>query len=80
MNVATDAHRGRDFGAGAMLLVAIAFGTTGLAGGVMLAAALIPVFDGLIVVRAKGPRSASYGVHFPTAVVMIVAAVLLLLV
>ncbi|MBO3734727.1 DUF4267 domain-containing protein [Glycomyces niveus] len=71
---------GRDFGSGAMLLVAIALGTSSVAGGVMLAAAVMPVFDGLIVVRAKGPRSASYGVHFSTAAVMVVVAALLFLV
>ncbi|MFC4631111.1 DUF4267 domain-containing protein [Promicromonospora alba] len=70
---------GRDVGAGLMLLVVIALGTTSLAGWVMLAATVMPVFDGLIVLRSKGPRAAAYGVHFATAAVMVVVAVLLLL-
>lgn len=70
---------GRDIGTGLMLLVAVAFGTTALAGGVMLAAAVMPVFDGLIVLRAKGPRAAAYGVHLATAATMVAIAALLLL-
>ena len=70
---------GRDVGTGLMLLVVIALGTTSLAGWVMLAATVMPVFDGLIVLRSKGPRAAAYGVHFATAAVMAVVAVLLLL-
>ncbi len=70
---------GRDVGTGLMLLVVAALGTTSLAGWVMLAATVMPVFDGLIVLRSKGPRAAAYGVHFATAAVMAVIAVLLLL-
>lgn len=70
---------GRDVGTGLMLLVVIALGTTSLAGWVMLAATVMPVFDGLIVLRSKGPRAAAYGVHFATAAVMAVVAILLLL-
>jgi hypothetical protein len=70
---------GRDVGTGLMLLVVIALGTTSLAGWVMLAATVMPVFDGLIVLRSKGPRAAAYGVHFATAATMAVIAVLLLL-
>ena len=70
---------GRDVGTGLMLLVVTALGTTSLAGWVMLAATVMPVFDGLIVLRSKGPRAAAYGVHFATAAVMAVIAVLLLL-
>lgn len=70
---------GRDVGTGLMLLVVTALGTASLAGWVMLAATVMPVFDGLIVLRSKGPRAAAYGVHFATAAVMAVIAVLLLL-
>jgi hypothetical protein len=70
---------GRDVGTGLMLLVVTALGTTSLAGLVMLAATVMPVFDGLIVLRSKGPRATAYGVHFATAAVMAVIAVLLLL-
>lgn len=70
---------GRDVGAGLMLLVVAVLGTTSLTGWVMLAATVMPVFDGLIVLRSKGPRAAAYGVHFATAAVMVVIAVLLFL-
>lgn len=70
---------GRDFGTGLMLLVVTFLGATPLIGGGMLAAAVMPVFDGLIVLRAKGPRAAAFGVHFATAATMIAIAVLLLL-
>ena len=75
---------GRDVGTGLMLLVVTAFGTTSLgstslAGWVMLAATVMPVFDGLIVLRSKGPRAAASGVHFATAAGMAVIAALLLL-
>lgn len=70
---------GRDIGAGLMLLVVTLLGTTALSGWVMLAAVVMPVFDGLIVLRAKGPKAAAYGVHFVTAASMALIAVLLLL-
>jgi hypothetical protein len=70
---------GRDIGTGLMLLVVTLLGATPLIGWVMLTAAVMPVFDGLIVLRAKGPRATAYGVHFATAASMVVIAVLLLL-
>jgi hypothetical protein len=70
---------GRDFGTGLMLGVVTVLGATSLTGWVMLAAAVMPVFDGLIVLRAKGPRATAFGVHFATAATMIAIAVLLLL-
>ncbi|WP_406386117.1 DUF4267 domain-containing protein [Streptomyces sp. NBC_01618] len=44
----------------------------------MLAATGIPVGDALIVLRSNGPRSAVYGIHGTTAVVMLAISVLLL--
>ncbi|GAA2138619.1 DUF4267 domain-containing protein [Glycomyces algeriensis] len=70
---------GRDIGSGLMLVVAVALGTTTLAGWVMLAAVVMPVCDTLVVLRAKGPRAAAYGVHCSTAAAMAVIGVLLLL-
>ncbi|MDN3239491.1 DUF4267 domain-containing protein [Glycomyces tritici] len=70
---------GRDIGAGLMLVAAVALGTAPLAGWIMLAAVVMPVCDALVVLRAKGPRAAAYGVHFATAAAMVVIAVLLLL-
>lgn len=70
---------GRDIGSGLMLVAAVALGTPALAGWVMLAAVVMPVCDALVVLRAKGPRAAAYGVHFATAAVMAVVGALLLL-
>jgi hypothetical protein len=44
----------------------------------MLAAAVIPVGDALVVWRSKGPKSAVYGIHGATAAVMLAISVLLL--
>jgi hypothetical protein len=49
-----------------------------LVGWFLPAAALIPLGDALIVRRSDGPRTAVYGVHGATAVVMVVIGVLLL--
>ncbi|MDA1358881.1 DUF4267 domain-containing protein [Glycomyces luteolus] len=70
---------GRDIGTGLMLLVATALATTSVTGWIMLAAAVMPVFDGLIVLRSKGARATAFGVHFATAAAMVVIAVLLLI-
>ncbi|MFG3342949.1 DUF4267 domain-containing protein [Glycomyces sp. NPDC048151] len=69
----------RDLGSGLMLLIVTLLGTTSLAGWVMLAAAVMPICDGLTVLRAKGPRAAAIGVHLTTAASMMLIAVLLLL-
>lgn len=46
---------------------------------VLLLEALVPIGDGLMIIRNHGRRSAAFGIHFATAAVMVVAAVLLLL-
>ncbi|MFJ8632854.1 DUF4267 domain-containing protein [Streptomyces sp. NPDC093568] len=46
----------------------------------MLAVALIPLFDTLIVLRHGGAKAVAFGVHFATAVVVLISAVLLFLV
>jgi hypothetical protein len=45
----------------------------------MLAATLIPIVDGLIVLRHHGPRLVAFGIHWATAIFMLVSAGLLLL-
>ena len=47
-------------------------------GYLMLAAALVPLADGTIVVRAGGPKAIAYGVHWTTAALMIADAMLLI--
>ncbi|MGH3375280.1 MAG: DUF4267 domain-containing protein [Actinoallomurus sp.] len=68
----------RDIASGLFIFVLLAGGTPHLLGWFMLAAALIPTGDALIVLRSKGPKAAAYGIHGATAVVAAVIAVLLL--
>jgi Domain of unknown function (DUF4267) len=68
----------RDIGTGLLTLVVLAGGTSQLLGWFMLAAALIPTGDALIVLRNKGPKATAYGVHAATAAVAVASAVLLL--
>lgn len=46
----------------------------------MLCVALIPLFDTLIVLRGGGPKAVAFGIHFATAVVVLISAALLFLV
>ena len=59
----------------AMLLIAGAHRQLGY---LMLAAALVPLADGAIVLRTGGPRAIAYGVHWTTAAIMVADAVLLI--
>jgi len=74
------ATRGNGITREGTLFVAIllANGSARLLGWFMLAATLIPVGDALIVLRSKGPKTAGYGIHGATALVMAVITVLLL--
>jgi hypothetical protein len=69
----------RDMASGLFVFILIAAGTTQLLGWFMLAAACIPVGDALIVLRSGGPRTAAYGIHGATALVMLTISLLLLL-
>ncbi|MBV2365114.1 DUF4267 domain-containing protein [Streptomonospora nanhaiensis] len=69
----------RDIASGLIILLVLAAGTPQLLGWLVLIATGIPVADGLIVLRAKGPKATAYGVHLATAAVMLVVSVLLLL-
>jgi hypothetical protein len=68
----------RDIASGLFVAILLANGSARLLGWFMLAAALIPVGDALIVLSSKGPRTAVYGIHGATALVMVVIAILLL--
>ena len=68
----------RDIASGLFVAILLANGSAHLLGWFMLAAALIPVGDALIVLSSNGPRTAAYGVHGATALVMAVIAILLL--
>lgn len=68
----------RDIASGVFVFVLLVAATPQVLGWFMLAAAIIPAGDALIVARNNGPRSAVYGVHGATAAVMLAIAVLLL--
>ncbi|GAA4201884.1 DUF4267 domain-containing protein [Actinocatenispora rupis] len=69
----------RDIGLGVLLLVVLIAGTPHLLGWVLLAAAVIPAGDAVIVLRSNGPRTTAYGVHAATAAVMLAISTLLLI-
>jgi hypothetical protein len=68
----------RDIALGVLILIVLIGGTTHLLGWLMLAASAIPLGDALIVLRSKGPKSAIYGIHGATSVVMLAISTLLL--
>jgi hypothetical protein len=68
----------RDIASGVFTVILLANGSAHLLGWFVLAAMFIPVGDGLTVLGSKGPKSAAYGIHGATALVMAVAAALLL--
>lgn len=70
---------GRDIGAGLVPLALMIYGDPHALGWVTLTAAVWPVFDMLIILRHRGKKAIAFGVHGLTAVVMVVAALLLLL-
>ncbi|MEV0351715.1 DUF4267 domain-containing protein [Nonomuraea sp. NPDC050680] len=45
----------------------------------MLVVALLPLFDTVIVLRNGGTKAVAFGIHFATAVVVLICAVLLFL-
>ncbi|MBU8832243.1 DUF4267 domain-containing protein [Mycolicibacterium goodii] len=68
----------RDITSGLIVVVLIAAGATHLLGSVLLAATVIPLADTAIVLTNGGSKGIAWGVHFATAVVMVVTAALLL--
>ena len=69
----------RDIASGLFIGLLLWHGQPRLLGWFMLVATLIPIADGLIVLRHHGPRFAAFGIHWTTAAFMLVAAGLLLL-
>jgi hypothetical protein len=68
----------RDIASGLFIGLLILHSQPRLVGWFMLVATLIPIVDGLIVLRHQGPRLTAFGVHWATAVFMLVSAALLL--
>ncbi len=67
----------RDLGYGLLGLALIAFAGAHAAAWCMLVAALLPLGDTLIVLRNGGTKAVAFGIHFATAVVVLVSAALL---
>jgi hypothetical protein len=70
---------GRDIGAGLIPLALMIYGDPHALGWVIVTAAVWPVFDMLIILRHRGKKAIAFGVHGLTALVMVVAGLLLLL-
>jgi uncharacterized protein DUF4267 len=67
----------RDGATGILGLALLAFAGAHAEAWFMVAAALVPLGDTLIVLRHGGTRAAAFGIHFATAVVVLVSAALL---
>ena len=68
----------RDIASGLFIWILLLAGEAHLLAAVVLAATIIPVIDGVIVLRHHGPKLAAYGYHWGTAALAVVSAVLLL--
>jgi len=68
----------RDIASGIVVFVLLAAGKPPILGGYLAAASIIPVGDGINVLRHNGPKATAYGVHGTTAAVMLATAALLL--
>lgn len=67
----------RDLAYGLLGLALIAFATPTAVAWYMLIGALEPLGDTVIVLRHGGPKAAAFGIHFATAVVVLLDAALL---
>jgi hypothetical protein len=67
----------RDLTFGVLGLALIAFAGAHAAGWYMLVVALAPLGDTLIVLRHGGTKATAFGIHFATAVVVLLRAALL---
>jgi hypothetical protein len=67
----------RDLSLGIMGLALLAFAGVRAEAWFMLAAALIPLGDMLIVLRHGGTRAVAFGIHLSTAAVVLISAALL---
>jgi hypothetical protein len=67
----------RDLSSGLLGLALIAFAGPFAAAWFMLVMALNPLGDTLIVLRNGGTRAVAFGIHFATAVVVLISAALL---
>ena len=70
----------RDGTFGLVGLALLAFAGAHAEAWLMLCVALVPLGDTLIVLRNGGTKAVAFGIHFATAVVVLISAVLLFLV
>ncbi len=69
----------RDLAYGILGLALLAFAGGTAAGWFMLVVALVPLGDTVIVLRHGGTKAVAFGIHFATAVVVLIDAALLLM-
>ncbi|GGY87376.1 DUF4267 domain-containing protein [Streptomyces poonensis] len=67
----------RDGAFGVMGLVLLVFAGARAEAWFMLAVALVPLFDTVIVLRHGGTKAVAFGIHFATAVIVLISAGLL---
>ncbi|MGN5632383.1 DUF4267 domain-containing protein [Streptomyces sp. AC154] len=67
----------RDLSYGILGFALLAFASAQTAGWFMLVVTIAPLGDTLIVLRNGGTRAVAFGIHFATAVVMLINAALL---
>ncbi|MFJ6463444.1 DUF4267 domain-containing protein [Streptomyces sp. NPDC091387] len=67
----------RDLTYGILGLALLAFSGAHAAGWFMLIVSIVPLGDTLVVLRNGGTRAVAFGIHFATAVVMLINAALL---
>lgn len=68
----------RDIGIAVMIAILLLDDAPALLGEMLPAVALIPIADGTIVLRSRGPKAIAFGVHWSTAAVMLIAGALLI--
>jgi hypothetical protein len=68
----------RDIASGLMVLAMMAWGGPRMVGVVLLVAALIPIGDMSVILAAKGSARRAFGMHGLTALLMILAGVVLI--
>jgi hypothetical protein len=66
----------RDFSYGILGLALLAFADAHVVGWFMLVVSLAPLGDTAIVLRHGGTKAAAFGIHFATAVIMLIDAAL----
>jgi hypothetical protein len=67
----------RDIGIGVAITALLIDGAHRQLGYLLIAISLIPIADGIIVLRAGGPRAIAYSIHWTTAALMLTVAVFL---